>query len=120
VLFILKLLLSSQIISKLNYLKSQGPSIYTKNRIFSWLIVVVNFFRDVVLMIIEIVLNAIVIILLKQYMDRKLRLSTQTQESDKGIKKDKTMRNNIIIAVIRGFLSVILHIITFMVIFMLF
>ncbi len=72
-------------------------------------------------MIIEIVLNVIVIILLKQYMDRKLRLSTQTQdrkESDKRNKKDKTMRNNLIIAVIRGFMSIILHIITFMVNFM--
>ncbi len=74
-------------------------------------------------MIIEIVLNVIVIILLKQYMDRKLRLSTLTQdrkESDKRNKKDKTMRNNLIIAVIRGFMSIILHIITFMVNFILF
>ncbi len=109
-----------KILTQILYLK--GPSVYTKNQIFALSVVGVNVFRDFGLMIIEIILNIILVVLLKRFMEKKLQISTNQnghgEVVNKNIKiRDKAIINNVIIAVIMGILSVILHLATFSVIF---
>jgi len=99
----------------------KGPSVYTKNQIFTYSVVGANVFRDFILMIIEIILNIILVLLLKRFVQKKLKVSVNNQQEDDDKRNDinknknKAIRNTAIIAVIMGFLSVLLHLVTFMV-----
>jgi len=99
----------------------KGPSVYTKNQIFTYSVVGANVFRDLILMIIEIILNIILVVLLKRFVQKKLRITINNQQEDVDNRNDshrnknKAIKNTAIIAVIMGFLSVLLHLVTFMV-----
>jgi len=72
-------------------------------------------------MIIEIILNIILVVLLKRFVQKKLRITINNQQedvdnrNDSNKNKNKAIKNTAIIAVIIGFLSVLLHLVTFMV-----
>jgi len=72
-------------------------------------------------MIIEIILNIILVVLLKRFVQKKLRITINNQQEDVDNRNDshrnknKAIKNTAIIAVIMGFLSVLLHLVTFMV-----
>jgi len=89
----------------------KGGSIFTSNPIFNISIFAANAIRDVFLLIIEIALNVVVIILHKRYTDRKNKFSTVQHNINE--KNKKINKKNIIIAVVLGFMSLLLHIFTF-------
>jgi len=73
--------------------------------------------RDLLPVILEISLNTIVIVLLKQYTDRKNRLATNQVTQSEVISKSskKVDRDGTILTIIMSFLSTLQHIVAFMV-----
>jgi len=108
-------------IDLLFYFILKGPSVYTKDQIFTYSVVGANVFRDLILMIIEIILNIILVVLLKRFVQKKFRITINNQQedidnrNDSNKNKNKAIKNTAIIAVIMGFLSILSHLGTFMV-----
>jgi len=69
--------------------------------------------RDALPVILEISANIVVIVLLKQYTDRKNRLSNNQQAVSKSNKK--VDRDSIILTIIMSLLSTLQHTVAFMV-----